>query len=179
MLEDELKAYVRTESAVPKSEILSAMAKKGYEKASVEGALESMVRSGMLICKRRGRTVSYALPGPDLLAMLQQLLEGQRRIERALTTSTGSFEREFDSTYQKVKDVAGIATLKDIREAMNMEAPEFYAKFEKISNRYKLSPGGVEGLIKDGNVWGVILGIARAQTKRYGGEPFSLDTSSD
>ncbi len=160
MLEDELVKYVRLASFVPKNQLLSEMAKNGYSRKDVNVALSSLLKSGVLVEKKVGRSTAYALPPSDLLILLKEVLESQKRVEIALGISAESFEKEFQAAYQKVKDVAGIATLKDVRQAMNMNNFDFYSKFQKIADRYRLSPGGDEGIIVDGNIWGVIMGNA-------------------
>ncbi|MGC8636219.1 MAG: hypothetical protein ACP5T5_04230 [Thermoprotei archaeon] len=160
MKPEELKGYVIAEASVSKAKLLRDMEKRGYKKEEVEEAISRLLSSGELLEKRSGKSVSYSPPFPDIGSAIQRLLEGQERIESALGIYDGSFEASFDKFYRKVRDVAGIATLRDIRNAMNMEASDFYSSFQKISRKYKLSPGGEEGLIIDGNVWGVILGYA-------------------
>ncbi len=160
MKPEELKGYVIAEASVSRAKLLRDMQKRGYKREEVEEAISYLLSSGELVERRSGKSVSYSIPFPDVASAIQRLLEGQERIKSALGISDESFEANFDKFYRKVKDVAGIATLRDIRSAMNMEPSDFYSSFQKIYRKYKLSPGGDEGLIIDGNVWGVILGYA-------------------
>ncbi|WP_449462014.1 hypothetical protein PQ610_05980 [Tardisphaera miroshnichenkoae] len=160
MKPEELKGYVVAEASVSKAKLLRDMQKRGHRKDEVEEAISRLLSSGELVERRSGKSVSYSLPYPDVASAIQKLLEGQERILSALGSSDETFEASFDKFYRKVRDVAGIATLRDIRSAMNMEASDFYSSFQKIYRKYRLSPGGDEGLIIDGNVWGVILGYA-------------------
>ena len=153
MKPQELKNYVISQASVSRSKLLRDMEKRGYKREEVDQAIAELLSSGELIERGSGRTVAYSPVFTDIKQLLEELLKGQEKIKKAL-------EIDFEKCYRKVRDVAGIASLKDIRNAMNMSPSDFYQRFQKIYSKYKLSPGGEEGLVIDGNIWGVILGYA-------------------
>jgi hypothetical protein len=156
----ELKNYVISQASVSRSKLLRDMEKRGFKREEVDQAIAELLSSGELIERGSGRAVAYSPVFTDIKQLLEELLKGQEKIKKALGIDEEGFEIDFEKCYRKVRDVAGIASLKDIRNAMNMSPSDFYQRFQKIYSKYKLSPGGEEGLVIDGNIWGVILGYA-------------------
>lgn len=65
--------------------------------------------------------------------------------------------REFDETYERIKDSLGYAPLERIRIELGLTKEEFYSKFRKyIEENYDLIAGGEEGFIRKGSIYGII-----------------------
>ncbi|MDP7975016.1 MAG: hypothetical protein ACP5UI_04110 [Thermoprotei archaeon] len=159
MLEEELLAYLQDEWKTPLARVRRRMISDGHSAKDVDEAIRALVERGTIgICKEGRAERIFPLLG--LMAEIKAIQQAQKRLESILSLSDPSFESSFMSAYEKVKDVAGIATLRDVRLSMGMPPEEFYKKFQEIVNKFRLSPGGEEGLTIDGNLWGVIMGVA-------------------
>ena len=66
-------------------------------------------------------------------------------------------EDELDRTYEFMKDSLGYVSIENIRKQLGMSYEEFMRKFrDYIIRNYELIPGGKEGILKNGVMYGII-----------------------
>ncbi len=65
--------------------------------------------------------------------------------------------KDLDMTYDEIKNDLGYVQIKDLREQLGMTLEQFMGKFrDYIIKNYELIPGGKEGIIKGGVLYGII-----------------------
>lgn len=64
---------------------------------------------------------------------------------------------DLDSLYDKMKDSLGYVRVDDLRKELGMSLEEFMSNFrEYILENYELIPGGKEGFVRNGIIYGII-----------------------
>ena len=66
-------------------------------------------------------------------------------------------EKDLDRTYDQVKDRLGMTTIEVLRQQMGMTLEQFLGRFrDYIVQNYELFPGGKEGIVIGGVMYGVV-----------------------
>nr|WP_011167194.1 hypothetical protein [Acidianus ambivalens]CAA12523.1 PepK protein [Acidianus ambivalens] len=65
--------------------------------------------------------------------------------------------RDLDILYDKMKDSLGYVRIDNLRKELGMSLEEFLSTFsDHIEKHYELIPGGDEGFIRNGILYGII-----------------------
>ena len=101
---------------------------------------------------------------PDT-AVLKRILDEVKSLEQRLNDLQQSLtglkpkwtEKDLDRIYEQVKDRLGMTTIEILRVQMGLTLEQFMARFrDYIIKNYELFPGGKEGIVMNGAVYGVI-----------------------
>ncbi|WP_240872248.1 hypothetical protein [Acidianus infernus] len=127
-------------------------------KASIDKIFKELEDEGFIKFKEtKGRGKYYVLAKRQSEKQDMKDLKGAlREVLEEYFGKPKSFA-DLDRTYDFMKDSLGYVRIENLRKQLGMSLEQFMAKFgDYILQHYELIPGGEEGFIKNGVMYGII-----------------------
>ena len=142
-------------------EILEELAKEGFIKVSrTAGRAKYYVLNTEGAKAIEGEKVKAVEKERDVKGGDKGDMEGIKRALREVLEEYFGKPKDFkdlDRVYEEMKDDLGYVQIKDLREQLGLTIEQFMAKFrDYVMKNYELIPGGKEGIINGGAVYGII-----------------------
>ncbi|BCU69685.1 hypothetical protein [Stygiolobus caldivivus] len=136
----------------------------------VDDILEELIKEGFIkVSRTAGRAKYYVLNIEGAKPVGEEKgvkggdkgdMEGVKRALREVLEEYFGKPKDFkdlDRVYEEMKDDLGYVQIKDLREQLGLTLEQFMAKFrDYVVKNYELIPGGKEGIINSGAVYGII-----------------------
>ena len=175
--EEVLKAITEITGGSPDEEFTRNAVKERLHTSSkqVDEVIEELRNEGLIVVARmRGRAVYYRLakrgeesvnpqcrpehgPTDGTVKALRDLLDEYFKRYFEAYFGRPKTEEDLDRVYDQVKDRMGMTTIEVLRQQMGMTLEQFLARFrDYIVQNYELFPGGKEGIVIGGVLYGVV-----------------------
>ncbi|WP_236752415.1 hypothetical protein [Acidianus sp. HS-5] len=142
--------------------------------SKIDKALKELEEEGVIKVKaKRGNATYYVLvkkslnqktesslsvqqPAIQLPAQQNEIKQALREVLEEFFGKPKSFE-DLDKTYEFMKDSLGYVSIENLRKQLGLSIEQFMAKFgDYVLSNYELIPGGKDGFIKGGVLYGII-----------------------